>query len=511
MSAKKEVKPFGWKDKIGYMFGDFGNDFTFIFASLFLMVFYTKVLGIPAEWVGVLFVIARLVDAFTDITMGRIIDKMKPGKGGRFKPWIRWASGPVALASFLMYQSGLAGASMTVKVVYMYATYILWGSICYTAVNIPYGSMASVISEDAEDRAALSTSRSIGAALASLVIGVVAPLLVYSTDANGNQIVEGGRVTLIAGVFSIASIVCYWICYVLTTERVHVESESMDEQVRGQTDENVREGVCGDVHRKVDRDVHGKVEKNASETASANVHEKAGIVGTLRRLGTDRALLGIILAAILLLLASLLTQSINQYVFIDYFKDKTGLSIMTAIGIVPSLLIAPFVLPITRTFGKKEASAVGCFIAGAASILLYFMHVESMWLFIFISTLGYIGFGFFNLVIWSFITDVIDDQEVKTGKREDGTIYAIYSFARKVGQAAAGGLGGFALAMTGFDESVQVQTEEVVDGIYNVATLYPGILYIAVGLTLMFVYPLGKRRVSENAAVLKAKRDGVKG
>lgn len=475
MSAKKEVRPFGWRDKIGYMFGDFGNDFTFIFASLFLMVFYTKVLGIPAEWVGVLFVVARLVDAFTDITMGRIIDKMKPGKGGRFKPWIRWASGPVALASFLMYQSGLSGASMTVKVVYMYATYILWGSICYTAVNIPYGSMASVISEDAEDRAALSTFRSIGAALASLVIGVVAPLLVYSTDANGNQIVEGRRMTLIAGVFSIASIVCYWICYMLTTERVHVESE------------------------------------RANEKTSGNVHEKAGIVGTLRRLGTDRALLGIILAAILLLLASLLTQSINQYVFIDYFRDKTGLSVMTAIGIVPSLLIAPFVLPITRTFGKKEASAVGCFIAGVASIILYFMHVESMWLFIIISTLGYIGFGFFNLVIWSFITDVIDDQEVKTGKREDGTIYAIYSFARKVGQAAAGGLGGFALAMTGFDESVPVQTEEVVDGIYNVATLYPGILYIAVGLTLMFVYPLSKRKVSENAAVLRAKRDGVKG
>ena len=497
MSAKKEVRPFGWRDKIGYMFGDFGNDFTFIFASLFLMVFYTKVLGIPAEWVGILFVVARLVDAFTDITMGRIIDKMKPGKGGRFKPWIRWASGPVALASFLMYQSGLSGASLTVKVVYMYATYILWGSICYTAVNIPYGSMASVISEDAEDRATLSTFRSIGAALASLVIGVVAPLLVYSTDVNGNQIVEGGRMTFIAGVFSIASIVCYWICYMLTTERVHVGMEYSGTDILSDADKNVLGKVS----------VSGSVQK----VAEGNVRKETGIMGTLRRLGTDRALLGIILAAILLLLASLLTQSINQYVFIDYFRDKTGLSVMTAIGIVPSLLIAPFVLPITRTFGKKEASAVGCFVAGAASILLYFMHVESMWLFIIISTLGYIGFGFFNLVIWSFITDVIDDQEVKTGKREDGTIYAIYSFARKVGQAAAGGLGGFALAMTGFDESVQVQTEEVVDGIYNVATLYPGILYIAVGLTLMFVYPLGKRRVNENAAVLREKREKVKG
>lgn len=460
---KERIKrPFGWRDKIGYMFGDFGNDFTFIFASLFLMIFYTKVLGIKAELVGVLFVVARLVDAFTDITMGRIVDKVKISKNERFKPWIRWGSGLVALSSFLMYQSGLAGANMGVKVVYMFVTYILWGSICYTAVNIPYGSMASVISENADDRASLSTSRSIGAALASLIIGVVAPILVYSTDANGNQIVEGGRMTVIAGVFSVAAVICYWICNALTTERVTIETTKND--------------------------------------------EKVSIVSTLKRLGTDRALLGIILAAIILLLASLLTQSINQYVFIDYFKDKTGLSVMTLVGIIPSFLIAPLVLPITRRFGKKEASAVGCIIGGIASLILYFLHTRSMWVFILISVLGYVGFGFFNLVIWSFITDVIDDQEVKTGKREDGTIYAIYSFARKVGQAAAGGLGGFALAMTGYNESVQVQSQNVVDGIYNVATLYPGILYIAVGLVLIFVYPLNKSRVNENVATLKIKR-----
>lgn len=464
MNTQKEIRPFGWRDKVGYMFGDFGNDFTFVFASLFLMVFYTKVMGIKAELVGVLFVVARLVDAFTDITMGRIVDKMKPGKNGRFRPWIRWASGPVALASFLMYQSGLAGASMTVKVVYMFVTYILWGSICYTAINIPYGSMASVISDDAEDRAALSTFRSLGAAFASLVIGVVAPLLVYTTDEAGNQIVEGGRMTLVAGLFSVGAVICYLVCYVLTTERVQIK---------------------------------------ASET-----NEKVGIAGTLKRLISDRALLGIILAAILLLLASLLTQAMNQYVFIDYFRNKTGLSVMTAVGVIPSFVLAPFVITITRKFGKKEASAVGCLIGGAASLLLYFFHVENMWVYIAISAVGYAGFGFFNLVIWSIITDVIDEQEVKTKKREDGTIYAIYSFARKLGQAAAGGLGGFALAMTGFDESVQVQSKEVVDGIYNVATLYPGILYIAVGLTLMFIYPLSKKRVNENIAVLKERREG---
>lgn len=170
---EKAVKPFGLKDKIGYMFGDFGNDFTFIFSSTFLMVFYMKVLGISGAAVGTLFLVARFVDAFTDVTMGRIVDTCKPGKDGKFRRWIRIMAGPVAIASFLMYQSSLADASMTVKMIYMYATYILWGSICYTGINIPYGSMASAITDVPEERTALSTFRSIGATLAQLVIGVV--------------------------------------------------------------------------------------------------------------------------------------------------------------------------------------------------------------------------------------------------------------------------------------------------------------------------------------------------
>ena len=157
-----EVRDFGRRDKIGYMFGDFGNDFTFIFASSFLMVFYTKVLGISGGMVGTLFLVARFVDAFTDVTMGRIVDAAPPARDGKFRCWIRRMCGPVALSSFLMYQTAMAQASMPWKIVYMYVTYLLWGSIFYTSINIPYGSMASAITTEASERTALSTSRSIG-------------------------------------------------------------------------------------------------------------------------------------------------------------------------------------------------------------------------------------------------------------------------------------------------------------------------------------------------------------
>ena len=124
---EKKIRPFGMRDKIGYMFGDFGNDFTFILSSSFMLKFYTDVMGIGAAVVGMLMMAARFIDAITDVTMGQIVDRSKPTEDGKFRPWIRRICGPVAISSFLIYQSGLAGMPYRFKVRWMIVTYILWG------------------------------------------------------------------------------------------------------------------------------------------------------------------------------------------------------------------------------------------------------------------------------------------------------------------------------------------------------------------------------------------------
>lgn len=210
-SANASVPAFGMKDKLGYMFGDFGNDFTFILSSSFMLKFYTDVMGIDAAVVGLLMMAARFIDAFTDVTMGQIVDRSKPTKDGKFKPWIKRMCGPVAIASFLIYQSGFANMAYGFKVFWMVITYILWGSIFYTSINIPYGSMASAVSADPKDRAELSTWRTIGATLAGLVIGVGTPMFAYET-VNGNTVLSGPRMTIIAGVFGVMAIICYLLC-----------------------------------------------------------------------------------------------------------------------------------------------------------------------------------------------------------------------------------------------------------------------------------------------------------
>ena len=223
MENRKNIKPFGMRDKIGYMFGDFGNDFTFLLSSMFMLKFYTDVMGIAGGVVGALMMAARFIDAFTDVTMGQIVDRSRPTKDGKFKPWIRRMCGPVAIASFLIYQAGIANLGYGYRVVWMVVTYILWGSIFYTSINIPYGSMASAITDNPKERAELSTWRTIGATLASLVIGVGTPIFAYVV-VNGNTVLSGSRMTVIAGVFTVGAIICYLLCYYMVQERVPVNA-----------------------------------------------------------------------------------------------------------------------------------------------------------------------------------------------------------------------------------------------------------------------------------------------
>ena len=215
-----QSRPFGFRDKLGYLFGDFGNDFTFILSTTILMKFYTDVMGVSAGAVGAIMMLARFVDAFTDVTMGRICDRSRivPG-AGKFKPWILRMCVPVAAASFLMYLTAPAGWPYGLRVVYLLVTYLLWGSVFYTAVNIPYGSMASAISPEPGDRQSLSTYRSIGATLAGAFIGIVLPVVAFQ-KVDGVETLIGSRVTAAAGVFSLLAIACYLLCYFLTAERV---------------------------------------------------------------------------------------------------------------------------------------------------------------------------------------------------------------------------------------------------------------------------------------------------
>ena len=173
------MRKFGMRDKFGYLFGDFGNDFFFMLVLAFLMVFYTDVMHLNPAAVGGLFLVARLWDAFADIAWGRFIDTRKTGKNGKFRPWVLRMSFPLVITGVLMFVY-IPGMSDGFYLAYAYVTYIVWGTL-YSTVNIPYGSMASVMTADPVERTALSSWRTVGAQLAGLIINVVGPIFYLLT------------------------------------------------------------------------------------------------------------------------------------------------------------------------------------------------------------------------------------------------------------------------------------------------------------------------------------------
>ena len=145
---------------------------------------------------------------------------------------------------------------------------------------------------------------------------------------------------------------------------------------------------------------------------------------------------------------------------------------------------------------------------GIVFILLFLFKVRNPWVYVAITFFANFGMYYFNMVVWAYISDVIDYQEVKTGNREDGTVYGVYSFARKIGQALAGGVSGFALSAIGYvSEPGAVQTDAVREGIYNISTVFPGVCYVIVGLILFFAYPLSRSVVEKNTEILAKRRE----
>ena len=172
-----------------------------------------------------------------------------------------------------------------------------------------------------------------------------------------------------------------------------------------------------------------------------------------------------------------------------------------AVGMIAAAVMAK---PLGAKFGKAEVSAVCCAFATIMNILLFFVRPESVWVYAGFQMLSWLGLGVFQMVCWALITDVIDDTEVRTGRREDGTVYAIYSWARKLGQAASSGLMGWLLTLIGYTDATAFDPV-VTKGIFDISVIVPVIGFGALALVLVFWYPLHKKAVDANVAYLNAK------
>lgn len=463
----------GFKDGLGYALGDAANLFVLTYISSYLKVFYTDILKVAENKITTLLLIARLWDAINDPLWGNIVAKKRPNKDGKFRPYIKWFSIPLGIMAMLCFVNfRTLTTSETLVVALMYITYIGFGMM-YTTINIPYGSLASVITDDPEGRTLLSTFRSIGAGLGGAIPLLIGPMIIYTVSGVNSQGVEvkaadADGMLKFGIIMGALSILFYFLCFRTTKERVTSEEEP-----------------------KVD----------FKKTYAGMFKSRPFVVA---------ALSGILISG------QLQFGSLNQYLYKNYFEN-TDLSIIGTIANYLPMAVMIFFMPkLVKKFGKQELCSIGTFFSAIAAVLMFFVvpHCDRLSsapvvFMIFTFVIGF-GYSFVSITNWAIITDVIDYQEYKTGIRSESAVYAVYTFCRNLGQTVAD-VGGMKLlsAVAGYNGAIHGSAgyvEGVGEGILFVCTIIPAIVYTLVFILFKFGYPLNKSRLEVMYSSLRKSR-----
>ena len=442
------------KDKIGYAMGDLASCLVFGLTQSVLNKYYTDVLEISVLSVMIMTIVARVWDAINDPIWGRLIDGAKPKKDGRYRPWLRIFAVPVAVAAVLMFLD-VRGFSAGGRLVWIYLTYIFFGML-YTCINIPYGSLAQVITSDDKERSALSVFRSIGSTFGAMPAMALAGLCYVTLD-DGTKQMSQSKVLIGAIVIAALSVLAYFLCYKWSKERV--------------------------------------------ETRPAP-RQKGETMRVIKILLKSRPFMAVSLASMLFLAAQMFGQGYNAYLFDHYFKQPGLTMFPTVFQYLPVAFIMFFASKLGNKFGRREVCAYGILLAAAFYLVLFVLAlfgVTSVWLYLGACLMSGIGTAFIFLLIWAMATDAIDYNKVAFGLNDEATSYAFYSFMRKLGQTVATILINVPLLKIGYNGSklkTEKLTPEALKSMYNSSVMIPAVLFLLVFLILRFVYPLDKKRVA---------------
>ncbi len=423
-----------WRTIIGYSLGDVANNFAFAMGALFLLSYYTDVAGIGAAAAGATLLGVRIFDAFADVFAGRVVDSVNT-RWGKFRPFLIFASIPLMVMSVLVFCVPESWGH-SAKVAYAVITYALLG-LCYSLVNIPYGSLATAMTQEPISRTRLGASRSIGASLTFVMLAfVIAP------NIAGVPVSEAQQVYMMAtACLAVIGYVLYVICFKSTKENV--------------------------------------VRTVAQPSFKDSIHTVA----------QNRPLMMLCLSALCMLSANFAVSASSIFYVRDVVGDASLFTVMVLIqNLVGTVLAAPFVPGLVRRMGKKKTFLMGCLIGVVGYLAFYLGSAISFYVAIIGMAIASFGLGVSMTVMWALEADTVEYGEYKTGIRIEGLTYSLFSLTRKCGQAVGGSIPAFILAITGYVAN-QEQTPEVMHGIRIAISIAPA---VAIGLCFlaMLFYPL---------------------
>ncbi len=449
------------KEKIGYGLGDTASNLYFKFFEVFLVYYYTDIFGLNPAVMGTMFLVANLWDAVNDPIMGAIADRTNTSKG-KYRPYLLWFAIPYGITGWLIFANFDFLADPGNKVIYAYATFILFKMV-YTAINVPYSAMMGVISPNAEDRQELGRFRFLGAFGGGFLIFLsVRPLVEFLGKGNESL---GFQLTM--GIFGVLSIICFYICYKTTQERIKPQ-ENNDSVSLGEDMKFLVKNVPWLIMF-----VAGILTlTNVVLRGAVTIHYCEYYLGW----NTDKVLWWMDMTTLFLssgTLAFIAGCYMTKWVLARFTK-KHSLIVLTTLNALG--IFAFFIVPAEAITTIFVLNLFCSFVAGPTPA-----------------------------IVWALYTDVADYGEWKFGRRATGLVFSAAQFAQKMGITIAGAASGYLLEGFGYIAN-QEQTPEALMGIRIIFCILPGSLALANGL-LLILYPLSQEKTEQIHAELEVIRN----
>ncbi len=427
MEKKRSLK---LSERISYACGDAASNVVWAALGAFVMMYYTDVAHISPGVIGMIMLVSRFLDGASDLIMGLVVDNTK-SRFGKARPWLLRMAIPFAIATTLMFS--VPDFENKAKIIYIFVTYNLVMTM-YTMINLPYGSLSTLMTDDPYERSVLNIFRQIFAQITSLIItSATLPLI---------KVFGEGRMawTITYGIFSAAAAVLFLICFMGTKETVGIAAKE-------------RETVP------------------VKKALFSLLKNKCWVISMLLGTGTCLFFMAI--------------STINSYFCVQVLHDDNMVGTLNAAYIAPMIVFFFFMAPIVKRIGKRNTNLLGWLLILVSYVPLL-MAMTSVPVLIVSAVIRGIGYACVMGVQFAIIGDSVEYGEWKTGVRSEGLVFSAQSFGCKVGMGLGNALIGALLSWGGYDGELAVQPDSAITVI---KVLYIGMPMIVAVLQMLLMIP----------------------
>jgi len=513
-------RKFGMRDKIAYAAGDLGCNMSFSLKNT-VQTFWLVYMMLETGLLSILLLLVQIWDAVNDPMLGSMIDRdRRQYKHGKFKTYIFIGACGLLIGGAAVFLP-FPNAEVWLKAVLFIVGYVIWDAF-YTVANVPYGSMLSLVTTDKAEQAELSTWRSIGSMIGNLLPNMILPMLIWKdvvfdgTDSFFDNLFK--KIVLPEGVDKTLFFTNP------NTGKAYEVGEAIFNPLTGkQVQELLGErvfwaalimGVLGFVAFMIMlKFITIRVDESTVKTTEQT--EKINIFKSFGKFMKNRPAVGVTLAAMGMFLGMNAASTATTIMFATYFGKASLSGIVQMVGFLPMFLFMPFIKKIVNKFGKKEASVLGAIISliGGAIMMVFPIVPYDFALPVYMVSLVIygIGMGVYTCVSWAMMGDAIDYNEWKYGTREEGTVYSLHSFFRKLAQGIGPSVVLLIMGMLGYVEKYGTMLQSASTA-YNMCWLVAGLYMFSAVLQLVgiaFIYNIDKKTLAQMNADLTARRAGT--